>query len=259
MNVRRVITAGLIGVAMTGVALVGAQSASAANGTSLAGLAANNTLIPGERIVVLECWDARRTTWLLVREAGSWRRVAASGGTANSKLCGKGGYLATYRWTVDTLAPKNAEGVRYLQMATSAGPKYTYPKRVKMMTAEEMDEYLGTPTPTTPSSSPTPVTTPQPVTTPAPAPSPLYTMTPADTAYVSRLWDVAKTQPDRQLARCRSLANPLMDLDSRDFYELGAWSGEQLYKLTHQGALVATKLAYSVYCDGAFGIQTRIL
>ncbi len=41
--------------------------------------------------------------------------------------------------------------------------------------------------------------------------------------------------------------------------QLGAWSGEQLYKLSHQGALISTKLAYGIYCDGAFGIQTRIL
>ena len=101
-----------------------------------------------------------------------------------------------------------------------------------------------------------PVPSPEPTPTP---PAPTYTMTPADSAFVQHLWDVAKQQPDRQLNRCRSLANPNMDADSREFYELGAWTGEQLNGLTHEGALVSTKFAYALYCQGAFGITTRVL
>jgi hypothetical protein len=241
MNVRRVITA-LVAIPLI-CTPISAQAAPSP--VSFGSMNGNGVKYPlGEEILIFMCWGTKPQTSLLLKTDGTWAAVAKSTVTKNTKVCGrKFPYRHAYRWSVTGKPDPN--GAILIAVSKGSQPSYV--------------DVVYTTSPADPSATPVPTIAPAPAPAPIVTQAPLYTLTSADTAYVSKLWDVAKTQPDRQLSRCRSLASPAMDADSREFYELGAWSGEQLYKLTHQGALVATKLAYSIYCDGAFGIQTRIL
>ncbi len=257
------------GLLVAGLLLVpvAASPAFAVDGEFLVDLYGDTSAVYGSSMKVLECWDGQPgTTYLLVKKSGGWTRVA-SAEARKSKFC-TGDYLATYTWKVNVLPKKNANGNRWLSVAVSGTPyfsKWTYPEKVQVMTraewnAENPDEST-TPEPTVaPTTNPTPAPSPTPTpATPSAAPSPSSTGTPIDMAYFDHLWDRAKQAPDRQARRCLSLSNPLFDTDSRDFYDLGAWTGQQLFKLQYDVARVTTRLAYGLYCEAAFGINVRSL
>lgn len=206
-------------------------------------------------LVIKDCWDTSIPTNLLVKWYGKWVKAAKSSVKRNTRSCSTRShpYLHTYQWRVTEEATDSNDQI-WLAISDNTKPKYKNHIDFNRPTAP-------TPTPGPASATPTPsVAAPAPtVPTPTPTPSVTPPRTSIDTAYLNRLLDLAKAAPDSQLKRCLTLANQNFDTDSKDFYELGAWTGQQLYKLPRDVALVTTKFAYAVYCNGAFGITTRIL
>jgi len=247
-----------------------ANPASAVDGEYLSDLYTDTSAVSGATQKVIECWDGNPgTTYLLMKQSSGWKKVASSS-AKRSKFCGKDGYLATYKWKVNVLPKKNANGNRWINMATSGTPyfsKYTYPEKVQVMTLQEYDQANQVnqeelPAPITPAPAPAPVPAPAPAPAPVPAPAPAAspnptrTLTPKENEFLGYLIDVALSQPDKQARRCLSLSSPSRNADSASFYDLGAWTGVQRFQLTNESARFVTVAAYGIHCGVMFDLDT---
>jgi hypothetical protein len=242
----------LVVAAAAGLSLVAAPQATAST-YEWNDLLRGAKVTVGERVVINVCWRTSARIELFSEDSDGLHLIDSVRGVKSIGTCGRRSpYLQRHVWTVSKEPTRDDSG-RSVQELRLGSPAFWLTK-VEVLSSTPAPQ----PTPTvepTPSSVPAPVATPTQV---SPAATPVAT-TPSqfNNAFASTLWNAAQRAPDRQYGRCLTLANPKYDVDSREFYKLGAWSGQQLHNLSYSDALTTVWFAYQVYCDGTFGIKTR--
>jgi hypothetical protein len=225
-------------VALSAVSFVSPPAANADGPYWFDNIGSDHVIRIGESLTVIDCWKSSRPTSLQEMRNGSWTTVAMSKVSRNSRACPKSARnLHRYAWKARTDNAPDASGLTYVDLRI-AGADGKFESRVDLMAGAST---AGSQTP--------------PVAAPTPTPTPLQTLTPDESKFLNELVRLAVAQPDRQARRCQSLSNPAMNADSAEFFDLGAWTGEQLYKLEKARARAVTKLAYASHCKVAFGLE----
>lgn len=249
----------LVAVAVASAMLVGGTPAHATGYQWFEDPEGTSTWIRGEQVNVAFCWPTAGSSSFRVKYPNKgWKTVARSKHRRDATACMERStpFLATYKWRIDTLAPRNANGRRLLTVGI-----YDEVRALSILTRVPMLATSEGPSATPPTAAPeppAPAPTPAPALTAAPTPTPassstLKPYTDAQMQYSEYLFEQIRTNGYTcALNTCRNLQYASF---ARDFYDTAAFTGEQMYKMPYADARVAARLVFAIRCESSFGIK----